>query len=122
MKTKITSVIAIIFVLMGLSANAQGTFVWAKDVGGTSTEKGKSIAADASGNAYVTGFFQGTVDFDPGPGVYTLTASSQNAFVTKFDITGTFLWAKSLGGPFGGSGNGITVDASGNVYTIGNFA
>lgn len=36
------------------------------------------------GNSLTTGVFQGTVDFDPGAGVYNLTAlSGGNVFISK---------------------------------------
>ena len=49
--------------------DASGIFLWAKAFGGDDTEKIFSITLDASGNVYTTGHFQGTVDFDPGPGL-----------------------------------------------------
>ena len=39
------------------------------------TEHAADVATDASGNAYVTGYFHGTMDADPGPGVFNLASS-----------------------------------------------
>jgi len=51
--------------------------LWAKVLNNTSlvdvfAEETRSIVCDASGNIYITGYFEGTVDFDPGPGVQNL--------------------------------------------------
>jgi hypothetical protein len=66
--------------------NNGGGFVWAKRMGGTNEDVGIGITLDSSGNLYTTGFFFGTVDFDPGPGTYNLTseASSSGGFGTIF--------------------------------------
>ena len=84
---------------------------------------GAAVATDAAGNAYTTGYFRGTVDFDPGPGASLLTAAGlQNIFVSKLDSAGNFVWARQLGGSGGNNvANGIAVDASGNVLTTGSF-
>src|SRR6185436_15818325 len=58
--------------------NASGNFAWAKKIGGTDFEMGNAIALDGSWNVYVAGYFYGTVDFDPGPGTYNVTASGTN--------------------------------------------
>src|SRR5690242_8895037 len=55
--------------------DATGAYVWAVALGGTSADTGKLIALDSSGNVYCSGVFQGTADFDPGVGTYTLTVS-----------------------------------------------
>ena len=105
--------------------DSNGDFLWAKSMGGTSLDQGNSIAVDSGGNVYTTGFFRGTVDFDPGPGTFNLTGSgAAKFFVSKLDSKGNFLWAKSIGGPLGISGtvrNGIAVDGRGNIHTTGNF-
>ena len=49
-------------------------FEGAVSMGETRFDLGLSIAVDGAGNAYTTGNFQGTVDFDPGPGVSNLTS------------------------------------------------
>ena len=101
-----------------------GSFVWAKAIGGTSSDCGRSIAIDGIGNAYTTGSFVDTVDFDPGSEVFNLSSAGYcgDIFVSKLDSTGVFVWAKSMGGKEGGdSGDGVAVDTGGNVYITGDF-
>ncbi len=98
-----------------------GNFVWAKGVNGSD---GTAIALDSSGNVYTTGNFQGTVDFDPGAGVFYLTSASAgyyDTFVSKLDSSGNIVWAKSMGGSDYDYGLGVAVDSSGNVYTSGTY-
>lgn len=102
--------------------DAAGNFLWAKAFGGSADDIVASITVDAVGNVYTTGYFQGTVDFDPGAGTDTLTSAGRgDVFVQKLDAAGNFLWAKALGGSGSDEGSSITVDAAGNVYTTGNF-
>jgi len=105
--------------------DSTGAFLWARTWGGGSGYTGgNGVATDASGNAYVTGGFIGTVDFDPGTGVDNHTSNdwSYDAFLSKFDSSGGFLWARTWGGgPYSDSGNGVATDASGNAYATGFF-
>jgi hypothetical protein len=103
--------------------NSNGDFVWAKSVGGTGLEQGRSLQVDSSGNVYSTGFFQGTVDFDPGASVSNLTsaAGSFDVFISKLNSNGDLVWAKSFGGTGSDSGSSLQVDSSGNVYSTGSF-
>lgn len=96
--------------------------VWAKSIGGTLNDIGRSIAIDVAGNVYTTGVFQGTEDFDPGPGVVNLTSvGGSDIFISKLDASGNFVWAKNIGGSSDDNGYSIAVDASGNVFTSGFF-
>ena len=97
-----------------------GNFLWARTWGGTGEDGGYSVAADASGNACVTGNFDGTVDFDPGPGLDNRTSNGYfDAFLSKFDSSGNFLWVHTWGGSIVDSGHSVAADAWGNVYVAG---
>ncbi|MCC7302139.1 MAG: SBBP repeat-containing protein [Bacteroidia bacterium] len=102
--------------------DASGNFIWAKSAGNTGTDLGTAIALDTYGNVYATGKFTGTVDFDPGTGVYNLAASGlEDIFVLKLDASGNFGWAKKMGGTSSEVAMSITIDAFGNVITTGYF-
>ena len=102
--------------------DANGNFVWARNMGGAGSEYGYSIAVDASSNVYTTGFYSSTVDFDPGPATYTLSSNGGlDVFVSKLNANGNFVWAKNLGGTDTDIGYSINVDGTGSVYTTGTF-
>lgn len=95
---------------------------WAKKYEKNSALSSNALCIDSFGNCCVTGYFTTTVDFDPGPGVYNLTSVyGPDAFVTKLDSAGNFLWARRFVGYNVCSGSDIAVDQSGNVYVIGKF-
>ncbi len=97
---------------------------WAVSVGGSGNEHISSSVKDANGNLYVTGYFIDTVDFDPGTGydsLYSTTAAYIDAYVARYDGSGTLVWVKSFGGTLTDAGDDITLDNSGNVYVTGSF-
>ena len=108
-----------------LKLDAEGNFIWAKSFGGNLTDQGLSIDLSSSGDVYISGSYGGTGDFDPGPGVFELTAvdgAPSSIFAVKLDSDGNFIWAKSVGGDSGNNfGFGIVVDDSDNSYITGGF-
>lgn len=103
--------------------DANGNFVWAQRIKGFDAI-GYGIKTDPSGNVYTTGVFANTIDFDPGPGTYTLTSTSTNfddVFIWKLDASGNFVWARAFGGPYHDFGMGVALDVNNNVYTTGQF-
>jgi Secretion system C-terminal sorting domain/Beta-propeller repeat len=103
--------------------DANGNFVWAKQLAGIELKDATAAGVDAAGNVYTTGFFYGTVDFDPGAGVSNLTSKGYNdIFISKLDALGNFVWAKQMGSLYGDNGYAITVDSAGNVITTGSFS
>lgn len=106
-----------------IKINSSGELVWAKRIGSASDEEPYAISLDRSGNLFVTGYYQGTVDFNPSVFLTnTLTsAGSLDAFVLKMDTAGNYLWAKSLGGTSADVGYDVAIDAGGNVIASGSF-
>lgn len=97
-------------------------FLWAHGIGDVGHDEAKRIVADNSGNIFVTGFFEGTVDFDPGSSVSTMTsASSQDIYLMKMDENGNLLWVKQFGSTGTAYAMDIEVDSSGYVYLLGSF-
>lgn len=97
-----------------------GNYLWAKKIGITGYNQGTGIDLDGAGNLYVTGFFSGAPDFDPGPGVATRTSlGGYDAFLAKYDAQGNYVWAISMGGNRNDQPFGIAVDALGNSYIFG---
>lgn len=106
-----------------LKLTSTGTFVWVASFGGTVGDVAYGLALDSSDNVYVTGFFRGTVDFDPGAGTSNLTGPTgvDAAFVLKLNAAGGFQWASHVSGSTNTYGYDITVDALNNVLLTGNF-
>ncbi len=100
--------------------NSNGNFNWAKSIGGSSLDFGRSISADGVGNVYITGNFSDTVDFDPGPGIAELSGFI-DIFIAKYDSSGNYSWAKSMGGSQADYGWSTYVDDSANLYVTGYF-
>src|SRR5690554_4336119 len=103
--------------------NTNGVFQWIKTFeGGTCFPY--SIPVDPNGYVYTTGRFTGTVDFDPGTGTNNLTNSgySNDAFISKLDNDGNFVWARNFGGTGANDaiGRSIVADAD-HVYVKGYF-
>lgn len=102
-----------------------GNCVWIKGMGGTGQDRGIGIQLDGNGDIVLTGFFVGTVDFDPGSGVTNLTSTStfmsSNIFLAKYTNGGNLIWAKRLAGNVLGMASGITVDNSNNIIISGMF-
>jgi hypothetical protein len=102
-----------------------GSYLWAFNLGSTSTSPSRcqSISADEQGNVFASGFIESAIDFDPGPGVQTLTPKGyQDVFVAKYDIDGNYLWAFNIGAATHGAQSiGISADTSGNAFVTGFF-
>jgi hypothetical protein len=55
--------------------------------------EGRSVAVDAQGNAYVTGYFRQSLTV----GARTLRTDPIDAFLLKYSPQGQVLWARQLG-------------------------
>lgn len=79
-----------------LKLDEDGDFVWVKTFSGIQAVQGYNVNVDVFGNVILSGNFLGTVDFDPGVGVYLLSSSENIIFMLKLDANGDFLWANQL--------------------------
>jgi hypothetical protein len=107
-----------------LKLDSAGNFVWVRPItsgGGGSRAYGAVV--DAAGHVHASGYFTGTVDFDPGPGTFMLTSvpSFQDGFITEFDSAGSFIRAAQIGGDGPQYVMAIATDSSGSLYATGTF-
>ena len=121
---KIRKMLVIMIVLFTTTINAQ-VVEWTKFFETSIADQvGQDIAKDNNGNTYITGQFDGTVDFDPGPGIFNLTAQQRDIYVCKLDSSGSCVWAISVagGGPSlsNNMGKSIALDGNNNIYITGN--
>ncbi len=125
MKTKKQTSKIIIAALIALNSFmfSQTPFSFSKKVGGFGNENISKMRMDALGNSYVVGWFESTVDFDPGVGVANLTSiGGADIFFAKYDANGNYLWAKQIGTSSDDYGRDLKLDASNNVHICGDFA
>jgi hypothetical protein len=99
-----------------------GNLLWARTAAGADDDEGMGISVDASGNVYVTGYFESpTIVF----GTFTLTNNSNtnlaDMFLVKYNSAGNVVWANSYGGANQEWGMTIQADAAGNTYVGGIF-
>lgn len=80
----------------------------------------RKMEVDKSGNIYVAGEFNGTIDMDPNGGVSNISTGIEDAFIAKYSSTGTLLWHYKLNSPYADFLE-LKVDYAGNLYAAGTF-
>ncbi len=100
----------------------QGNLIWVVSIGGSDQDFAYNLTHDSNGNIYVVGGFNQTIDLDPGPGTFNLTAVGDlDAFILKLDQDGNFVWGKSFGSPQLDFGLSIELDNENNIYITGSI-
>jgi len=80
---------------------------WRTTWGGIAFEYGEGVAVDSVGNSYITGR------------TYSFGAGDWDAFLVKYDASGTRLWNTTWGGLEYDHGYEIAVDSEDNIYITG---
>ncbi len=113
---------AILITLLTVSAAAQNASLPFR-IGGPGTDYAKDVVVDSNGNIVLAGYFEGTVDFDAGPGIENRTSNGLvDTVIAKFDKSGRFSWAVSFGSPGVDIPHSVTVDRPGNILVTGYFS
>ena len=100
-----------------------GNFIWAKSLGGSSSDLGNGIAVDQFSNVIVTGQFIGNIDFDPGQGsVFLSSLGFYDSFVLKLDSGGNFTWVNRINSNANVNSRFVKTDKLNQIYITGSFS
>ena len=95
-----------------------GNVLWVKSEGGSTFDESFSVATDAVGGIYSTGYFTGRANF----GGQDLTSNGDyDMFIAYYNPDGTMIWRRSSGGQSLDNGRGVATSKYGNVYVLGSF-
>lgn len=96
---------------------------WTMTIGGGEGDAGNAITLDSNNNIYITGYFNGTVDFDPSNGIDNkseITGPNGDYFITKINSDGSYGWTNIIESNDRYSGNkSVVSDSTNNVYLTG---
>jgi hypothetical protein len=90
--------------------DASGMLAWTRQLGTSSREESTAVSADGLGNVYISGYTEGSL---------AGTNGFWDAFVTKYDASGTLQWTRQLGTSSSDGSYGVSADGLGNVYISG---
>jgi uncharacterized protein (DUF2249 family)/phosphoribosyl-AMP cyclohydrolase len=99
-----------------------GNFIWVKGLIGNAIAQASSVKTDSNGDCYLTGGFQGTVDFDASAATFNLSSNgSYDFFIAKYSSSGGFIWAEGFGGVNLERAYALSLDANNNILVTGVF-
>ena len=105
-----------------LRLNSSGDFEWASVMAGASSTQTEGIAVDTEGNSYITGHFNGEIDFDPSEDEELMTPFGEDdIFVQKLDVDGNLVWVHQFGGVSFDLPKDLILDENENILVTGNF-
>jgi uncharacterized protein (DUF2249 family) len=96
--------------------DSSGNFLWAKQIGGTDEDEGHKILVRNS-KIYVSGIFDGSVDFDPSASSAVMTTAQSRAFIAMYDLNGNYILARNFSGEY----RSINVDNLNNIILSGSY-
>ena len=94
--------------------DASGALQWTEQIGTSGEERSFGVSADRAGYVYITGWTSGSLE-GPNAGSY----ETRDAFLSKYDESGTLQWNQQLGTGGAEQASGVSADGLGNVYIAG---
>ena len=101
-----------------LKLTTSGLLNFIRCYGSTSVDYPWGVDFDSAGNAYITGGFSNTINFDCGN---TTSSGSQDIFVMKLNSSGNCQWVYTVGDSDMDYGWALETDSSNNSYITGYF-
>jgi len=92
--------------------NASGEKQWTRLLGTAEVDNGWSVAVDSNENIYVAGLTAGNLGGQTNSGYY-------DAFLAKYNASGSLQWVRLVGSNFYDYGNAVAVSSSGNIFIAG---
>jgi len=92
--------------------------VFSTYLGGSASDRGRGVAVNATGNAYVTGSTE-SANFPVSAAFQGIFGGVTDAFASKLNANGTLFYSTYLGGESEDRGFAVAVDATGNAYVTG---
>jgi hypothetical protein len=92
--------------------DASGQELWTRQFGSAERDFARAVVTDQAGDIYVVGETWGTLPRQSPAGGY-------DAFVVKYDASGTEVWTRQFGGGGGEGAWGVALDPAGGVYVAG---
>ncbi len=108
--------------------NTSGGLLWAASWGSDNNpcciESAYVLALDEAGNILIAGVFEGIVDFDPGPGSYQLSGSSEiwNGYLLKLSAAGEFIWVRHFESSVYSSADLISIGPDNSIFVNGELS
>ncbi len=116
MKNRLTILITGIFFFLFNSAFAQD-WDWARSIFGPDNQNVLGVKADNLGSVYITGRYQGTINF---PDTFFVgNATYDDGFIARYDDQGNYKWARRFGGNANDAAYTLTTDSLGFIYVAG---
>src|ERR1017187_2055984 len=100
-----------------------GNLIWVQQPQGIGFSDG-GLTVDLAGNVYVSGMFEGSLDF--GAGITLTNAGSYNSYLAKYNSAGAIQWAQKAGGTNDGAFAAdvffdLALDGQTNIYAAGDL-
>lgn len=93
--------------------SSSGDLLWSRQIGTTSNDEAYSVAVDAGGNAFVTGYTSGSL------GGINPNAPWDEAVLIKYSPLGDVVWSRQIGTTDHEQGFGVATDSCGNAFIAG---
>jgi hypothetical protein len=103
---------------MVIAYDPAGAVLWAKNFGDTGLDAVSNLELDNTGNIFIAGYFEGSIDLGGGP---LTSIGPYDIFLVKLDAFGQHIWSKRLGGIDESTSLNMAIDAFGNDIALAGY-